>query len=95
LEQLGIENVVVAVGDGGLGWPPGAPFDAIIVSAACACPPAALLEQLAPGGRLVLPIGDTMRQTLTRIRKQNDQTFTTAKLSDCAFVPLLGAYCCR
>jgi protein-L-isoaspartate(D-aspartate) O-methyltransferase len=94
LQRLGVDNVSVAVGDGGLGCAGRAPYDAILVNAACAEIPRPLIEQLALGGRLVLPIGDTMRQSLTRIRRQSSGSLSTERLSDCAFVPLLGAYRC-
>jgi protein-L-isoaspartate(D-aspartate) O-methyltransferase len=95
LERLGVENISVVTGDGGLGCPERTPYDAILVTAACADVPAPLIEQLAPGGRLVLPIGDTMTQTLSRIRRLPDGSTRTERLSECAFVPLLGAYRCR
>ncbi len=57
LRELGYENVEFRIGDGALGWPEAAPYDAILVAAAPAVVPAALLEQLAPGGRLVIPVG--------------------------------------
>ena len=73
LEQAGIRNVTVLVGDGTLGWRPFAPYDAILVAAACPVVPAPLLEQLAPGGRLVIPIGDRDSQVLQLLRKEGDR----------------------
>jgi protein-L-isoaspartate(D-aspartate) O-methyltransferase len=95
LERLGVENVHVQAGDGGHGCPERAPYDAIVVTASCAAVPQPLLDQLALGGRLVAPVGDSMRQTLTRICRRPDGTLRTERLSECAFVPLLGTYCCR
>lgn len=78
-------TVHVKVGDGTQGWPEHAPYDAIAVAAAAAEPPPALLEQLAPGGRLVIPIGTPHQQVLHVFR---DGTVT--KTVACRFVPLLA-----
>ena len=75
----------VKVGDGTRGWPEHAPFDAIVVAAAAAEPPAPLLEQLAPGGRLVIPIGPPHQQVLHVYR---DGAVT--KTVGCRFVPLVS-----
>ena len=73
LRQLGYGNVTVRVGDGVRGWAEHAPFEKIIVTAAAADPPQALLDQLAPGGRMVLPMGaDEEAQILTVIEKSAD-----------------------
>ena len=68
LEAAGIRNVTVLVGDGTLGWRPFAPYDAILVAAASPEMPAPLVEQLAPGGRMVIPLGDRDSQMLTLVR---------------------------
>ena len=70
LEAAGIRNVTVLVGDGTLGWRPFAPYDAILVAAASPEIPAPLVEQLAPGGRMVIPLGDRASQTLTLVQQE-------------------------
>jgi len=72
LEQLGYGNVAVRVGDGTRGWAEHAPFAKILVTAAAEVPPRALLDQLAPGGRMVLPLGPEAAQQLTVINKAED-----------------------
>jgi protein-L-isoaspartate(D-aspartate) O-methyltransferase len=91
LEGAGIRNVTVLVGDGTLGWRPFAPYDAILVAAASPSVPAPLIEQLAPGGRLVIPIGERDTQVLQLLRKEGDRIVTTS-LGDVRFVPLLGEF---
>lgn len=90
LAQLGYRNVTVMVGDGSLGALEFAPYDAIIVSAAAPRVPHALLQQLAPGGRLVLPVGDAEQQFLQLVRKNPDGSVSVDKLEGCRFVPLIG-----
>lgn len=91
LADAGFTNVTVVVGDGTLGWRPFAPYDAILVAAASPQVPAPLLEQLAPGGRLVIPIGDRDTQELQLHRREGDRIVTTS-LGDVRFVPLLGEF---
>jgi len=91
LAEAGIRNVTVLVGDGTLGWRPFGPYDAILVAAASPEIPAPLLEQLAPGGRMVIPLGDRANQTLTLVRREGDQLRTTT-VADVRFVPLLGEF---
>ena len=91
LEASGIRNVTVLVGDGTLGWRPFAPYDAILVAAASPEIPAPLVEQLAPGGRIVIPLGDRANQTLTLVRREGDELRTTT-VADVRFVPLLGEF---
>ena len=88
LESLGIRNVRIRVGDGSRGWPEAAPFDAITVTACAAQPPEPLLQQLADGGRLVIPLGLALHQTLTRIERHGD-SFASHPICGCVFVPLL------
>jgi protein-L-isoaspartate(D-aspartate) O-methyltransferase len=90
LERLGYGNVIVMAGDGSLGAPQYAPFDAIIVSAAAPQVPPALVQQLAIGGRLVVPIGDASQQVLQLVRKHRDGSITVHALEGCRFVPLIG-----
>jgi len=89
LKNLGYENASVSVGDGSLGLPDKAPFDAIVVAAAAPQVPAALLEQLREAGRLVVPVGPAYAQELQLIRRQQGQT-VIINLEGCRFVPLIG-----
>ena len=91
LASAGIRNVTVLVGDGTLGWRPFAPYDAILVSAASPEVPAPLVEQLARGGRMVIPLGDRASQTLTLVERQGDGVRTSA-IADVRFVPLVGEF---
>jgi protein-L-isoaspartate(D-aspartate) O-methyltransferase len=91
LQRWGSRNVFFHVGDGTLGWPEAAPFDAIMVTAAAPLIPPPLLAQLANGGRLLLPLGSAATQELVRIRRQ-DGAITTDRLYPCRFVPLIGKY---
>ena len=90
LGELGYPNIHVRVGDGRAGWPEEAPFDAIIATAAPAEVPQALLDQLAPGGRMVIPLG-TLVQELKRIRRSPDGAdFDAEPLMGVRFVPMTG-----
>ncbi|MFO8175933.1 MAG: protein-L-isoaspartate(D-aspartate) O-methyltransferase [Longimicrobiales bacterium] len=90
--RLGYENVHVRHGDGSLGWPEEAPFDAIVVAAGGPEVPDPLREQLAPGGRLVIPVGPTPRlQQLLRVRRGDDGEEELDSLEAVRFVPLVGA----
>ncbi len=91
LEASGIRNVTVLVGDGTLGWRPFAPYDAILVAAASPEIPTPLVEQLAPDGRMVIPLGDRSTQTLTLVQRQGDG-IRTSTIADVRFVPLLGEF---
>lgn len=91
LRRLGYTNVEVIEGDGHTGLPQHAPYDAIIVTAAPGEIPPALIEQLKPGGRLVIPVGSFMYgQNLLLIEKGADGTVTTASILPVSFVPLTG-----
>ena len=91
LEELGVENVHFRQGDGTLGWPEEAPFEAIVVAAGSPGIPEALKGQLAPeGGRLVIPVGNRALQNLVRVTRNGDE-FLEEKLLACRFVPLVGA----
>src|SRR5437763_174126 len=89
LDNLGYQNVKLVTGDGTLGLPELAPYDVIIVSAAAPHVPPALVEQLATGGRLVIPVGSAQQQVLEIVRKQQDG-ITMECLEGCRFVPLIG-----
>ncbi len=88
LRHLGYANVKVMLGDGSWGFSDLAPYDAILVSAAAAELPGALVTQLAEGGRMIIPIGSGETQQLQLIRRQNGQ-LTTALRELCRFVPLI------
>jgi len=89
LDKLGYSNIEVHVAGRTLGWPEGAPYDAIIVSAGAPIVPQVLLEQLTWNGRLVIPVGSRWQQELirvTKLRKGNN----IENLGGCYFVPLIG-----
>jgi protein-L-isoaspartate(D-aspartate) O-methyltransferase len=90
LAALGIGNVELIVGDGSLGAPALAPFEAIAVHAAAPAPPPALLGQLADGGRMVVPLAAEHGEVLTLLRRQGNE-LQSVPLTPCRFVPLLGA----
>ena len=91
LARLGYANVDVRCGDGTLGWAEHAPFDAIIVAAGGPDLPRALLDQLAVGGRLVMPVGSGSAQQLVRVRRVGERDFRREELGAVQFVPLIGA----
>jgi protein-L-isoaspartate(D-aspartate) O-methyltransferase len=88
--RLGYTNVRIVGGDGMLGWPEGAPYDAILVAAGGAAVPPALVEQLRGGGRLVMPLGGRWAgQTLVRMTKADDGSLVSERLCEVRFVPLV------
>lgn len=89
LQRLAYRNVEVRCGDGYRGWPEHAPFDVIIVAAAPEKIPPPLIEQLAPGGRLVIPVGD-QRQSLMVVEKRADGTIEERQAAPVRFVPMTG-----
>jgi protein-L-isoaspartate(D-aspartate) O-methyltransferase len=90
LRRLGVDNVFVRAGDGYLGWPEHAPFDGILVTAGADHVPEPLIEQLAVGGRMVIPVGDTQGvQVLRLIEKRPDGTIDSRDVVTVRFVPLL------
>lgn len=89
LQRLGYSNLEVILGDGTRGLPEHAPFDRIIVAAAAPDVPTSLFEQLAEGGRMILPVGTPEMQDLLLVRKQNGLP-NTQQLEGCRFVPLVG-----
>jgi protein-L-isoaspartate(D-aspartate) O-methyltransferase len=91
LRELGYGNIHILVGDGSLGWPEHAPYEAIVVTAGAPRVPEPLLKQLAIGGRLVIPVGpDRLGQTLTRVRRLKEREFREERLLAVQFVPLIG-----
>jgi protein-L-isoaspartate(D-aspartate) O-methyltransferase len=92
LEELGYRNIQVLYGDGTLGWPEHAPFDAIVVAAGGPDVPESLKKQLAIGGRLVIPVGSSIHtQTLLRVRRISENEYQEEDLGGVRFVPLIGA----
>jgi len=92
LGQLGyLDRVTLVVGDGTLGWSAAAPYDGVIVTAGAPHIPRPLVEQLAPDGRLVLPIGEEDVQTLVRLRR-GPEGLVEEYLGECRFVRLLGSH---
>jgi protein-L-isoaspartate(D-aspartate) O-methyltransferase len=91
IDQLRLPNIALLVGDGTIGWSRYAPYDAILVGAGAPAVPQALIDQLAPGGRLLIPIGSLEEQQLTMVRK-TPGGITTEDVARCIFVPLLGKY---
>jgi protein-L-isoaspartate(D-aspartate) O-methyltransferase len=91
LKRLGYGHVHVIEGDGTLGHPAGAPYDAIVVTAEGPHVPPALREQLKPGGRLVMPMGDPHNQMLIRLTRRAEGDDTVEELYPVRFVPLIGA----
>jgi len=89
LKRLGYENATVKVGDGYLGWPKHAPFDAIIVTAAPKDVPEPLVEQLKVDGRMCIPVGEDGAQSLYLLTKQADGTLKTESVFPVRFVPLV------
>jgi protein-L-isoaspartate(D-aspartate) O-methyltransferase len=92
LDGLGVKNVALMVGDGTIGWRKYAPFDVIVVSAASPSVPPAFTEQLAEGGRMLIPVGTRERQELVLVRRKNGKIHEEILHGDCAFVPLLGRF---
>ncbi|MDQ3044964.1 MAG: protein-L-isoaspartate(D-aspartate) O-methyltransferase [Chloroflexota bacterium] len=90
LSALGYRNIVIHIGDGTVGWPDNAPYDAIIVTAAAPRVPSPLLDQLSPDrGRLVIPVGELRDQDLYRIERRGERTHERL-LGPVRFVPLIG-----
>jgi protein-L-isoaspartate(D-aspartate) O-methyltransferase len=89
LRELGFTNILYRVSDGTLGWPEAAPFDRILVTAGAPRIPSPLVDQLAEGGRLVIPVGNAESQTLVAVERYGDKTIERP-LMGCRFVPLVG-----
>jgi len=91
LARVGITNVTVATGNGTIGYPEGAPFDGILITAATPSVPAPLIEQMAEGGRLVAPVGSRDLQELVRLTRKGER-ITRELFGGVVFVPLLGEH---
>ena len=92
MSRLGYDNVRIVEGDGTLGWPADAPFDAIVAAASGSHVPQSWIEQLKPGGRIVMPIGEQHAiQSLVKITKKEDGKLSREELGAVRFVPLIGA----
>lgn len=91
LDQLRFTNIALLVGDGTIGWSRYAPYDQILVAAGAPSAPQALLGQLAPGGRMLIPIGDRQEQQLTLFRR-TESGIESEVISSCLFVPLIGRF---
>jgi len=93
MRRMGYDNVVIVEGDGTLGCPEEAPFDAIVAAASGSHVPQVLLDQLKPGGRIVMPLGDPGAiQRLIKVTKHQDGTLEQANLGAVRFVPLVGTH---
>ncbi|HJV64907.1 MAG TPA: protein-L-isoaspartate(D-aspartate) O-methyltransferase [Geomonas sp.] len=90
LDSLRLLNVNLRIGDGTDGWPEEAPFDAILVTAGAPHVPQCLVDQLAPGGKLVIPVGDRQDQRMVLVKKNLDGTVERLETEDCRFVKLIG-----
>jgi protein-L-isoaspartate(D-aspartate) O-methyltransferase len=91
LDSVRVRNVALLVGDGTIGWSRYAPYDAILVAAGGPSVPQALIDQLAEGGRMLIPVGDRERQKLTLVERTPDG-IRQEEIADCVFVPLLGRF---
>ena len=91
-DQLQYRNIVITIGDGSSGWKEHSPYDGIIVTAASPSPPKPLLEQLATGGRLVIPIGKEFSQELMLYIKEDGEEFKQENYGGCRFVKLVGEH---
>lgn len=92
LDQLGLNNVALMVGDGTIGWKKFAPYPVMVVSAASPSVPGALSDQLADPGRMLIPVGSREEQELVLVRKESGRTTEEPVREGCTFVPLLGRY---
>lgn len=91
LDQLRMTNVALLVGDGTIGWAKYATYDAILVTAGAPEVPKPLLEQLAPGGRMLVPLGPRDEQVLTLVRR-TETGYHREEVTRCVFVPLVGRF---
>lgn len=91
LDEMRVSNVAILVGDGTIGWSRYAPYDAILVAAGSPEVPRPLAEQLAEGGRMLVPVGTMQSQRLILVTRHGDD-FEEEEVLDCTFVPLLGRF---
>ncbi len=92
LDELGYRNIALVTKDGTVGWSKYAPYDAILVAAASPDVPKTLVDQLAPGGRLLIPVGDRSTQELTLVEKSEAGALQQSVVTQCVFVPLIGRF---
>ncbi len=92
LDDMGFKNVALMVGDGTIGWRKFAPYDVIVVSAGAPSIPPALVDQLAEGGRMIIPVGDREEQVLMLVRRKDGEVTQERLEGRCRFVPLLGRF---
>ncbi|MFO7895175.1 MAG: protein-L-isoaspartate(D-aspartate) O-methyltransferase [Longimicrobiales bacterium] len=92
LDELGYRNIALVTKDGTVGWLKYAPYDAILVAAAAPNVPETLVDQLTPGGRLLIPVGDRNTQDLKLVTRQEDGSTTERSVTGCVFVPLIGRF---
>ena len=92
LDELGYRNIALVTKDGTVGWSKYAPYDAILVGAAAPGVPDTLVDQLKPGGRLLIPVGDRGTQQLTLVTRTEDGGTTQEPVTACVFVPLIGRF---
>jgi protein-L-isoaspartate(D-aspartate) O-methyltransferase len=95
LDAMELKNVALLVGDGTIGWRKYQPFDVIVVSAASPSIPPALVDQLAEGGRMLIPVGSRETQELVLVRRDASGVGEEVVRGDCTFVPLLGRFAWR
>lgn len=92
LDELGYRNVALLTGDGTVGWSRYAPYDAILVAAAAPAVPDALVDQLSPTGRMLIPLGERNTQQLTLVKRTADGGVEQEPVTACVFVPLIGRF---
>jgi protein-L-isoaspartate(D-aspartate) O-methyltransferase len=92
LDEMGVRNVALLVGDGTIGWRKYEPFDVIVVSAASPTIPSALVDQLGEGGRMLIPVGSRESQDLVFVTKEGFAVNEEIVRGECTFVPLLGRF---
>ncbi|MEX2472883.1 MAG: protein-L-isoaspartate(D-aspartate) O-methyltransferase [Gemmatimonadota bacterium] len=92
LDDMHLKNVALLVGDGTIGWRKYQPFDVIVVSASAPSVPSTLVDQLAEGGRMLVPVGSRDSQDLVMVKREGGEVSEEVVRGDCSFVPLLGRF---